>query len=342
MALTCRAYARVGLVGNPSDGYYGKTISFSLENFYAEATLVPSDSIRFTPHPLHDPAEFESLHLLAERVKAEGYYGGVRLLMAICAKLHSYCSDKNITLSSKNFTLSYDTNIPRQAGLSGSSAIVCAALSCLLRFYEVEHLVPLAERPSLILSAETELGITAGLQDRVIQVYGGLVFMDFEREVVERTGGGVYTPLDPSSLPPLHLIYATNPSDSGKVHSSVKRQWLAGDEGVRADMEEVASLAVQAREALAARNYSVLARHMDRNFDLRRRMFGDEALGDMNIKMVEAARSVGAAAKFTGSGGAVVTLCLQGPAQVDDLKHACEAAGFTLVPAHVAPSQVKV
>ncbi len=30
--------------------------------------------------------------------------------------------------------------------------------------------IPLTERPQLILSAEAELGITAGLQDRVIQV----------------------------------------------------------------------------------------------------------------------------------------------------------------------------
>ena len=36
-----------------------------------------------------------------------------------------------------NFTLTYETSIPRQAGLSGSSAIVCAALNCLLDFYDV-------------------------------------------------------------------------------------------------------------------------------------------------------------------------------------------------------------
>jgi glucuronokinase len=34
--ITSRVYARVGLLGNPSDGFYGKTISFSLANFYAE------------------------------------------------------------------------------------------------------------------------------------------------------------------------------------------------------------------------------------------------------------------------------------------------------------------
>ena len=64
-----------------------------------------------------------------------------------------------------------------QAGLSGSSAIICAALSCLLDFYDVGHFVKVEDRPSIILSAEEEIGITAGLQDRVIQVYGGLVYM---------------------------------------------------------------------------------------------------------------------------------------------------------------------
>lgn len=65
----------------------------------------------------------------------------------------------------------------QQAGLSGSSAIVCAALTCLLEFYAVGHLMKVDDRPRVILSAEQELGITAGLQDRVAQVYGGLVYM---------------------------------------------------------------------------------------------------------------------------------------------------------------------
>lgn len=64
-----------------------------------------------------------------------------------------------------------------QTGLSGSSAIVSAALSCLLDFYKVRHLIKVEVRPNLILSAEQELGIVAGLQDRVAQVYGGLVHM---------------------------------------------------------------------------------------------------------------------------------------------------------------------
>lgn len=48
-----------------------------------------------------------------------------------------------------------------------------AALSCLLDFYNVRHLIRIEVRPNLILNAEKELRIVAGLQDRVAQVYGG-------------------------------------------------------------------------------------------------------------------------------------------------------------------------
>lgn len=34
---------------------------------------------------------------------------------------------------------------------------------------------------------------------------------------MEKLGHGIYTPMDINLLPPLYLIYADNPSDSGKV-----------------------------------------------------------------------------------------------------------------------------
>ena len=39
------AFARAGLLGNPSDGYNGKTISFSVCNFHAEVVLYERDSV---------------------------------------------------------------------------------------------------------------------------------------------------------------------------------------------------------------------------------------------------------------------------------------------------------
>ncbi|PKA63166.1 Glucuronokinase 1 [Apostasia shenzhenica] len=333
-----RTYARIGLLGNPSDLYFGRAISFSLGNFWASVRLEPSKDLVIIPHRKHDLISFASLRHMVGRVQNEGYYGGVRLLMAICNVFYNYCSKNNIELKDGNFTLSYDTNIPRQAGLSGSSAIVCAALNCLLDFYEVRHLIKVEIRPHLILSAENELGIVAGLQDRVAQVYGGLVYMDFSKEIMDSLGHGSYTPMDINLLPPLHLIYAENPSDSGKVHSTVRQRWLAGDEFIISSMEKVANIARDGKKALTEKNYTELANLMNHNFDLRRAMFGDDVLGDVNIKMIETARSVGAAAKFTGSGGAVVAFCPGGDDQAKLLENACHEAGFVVQPVFVVPS----
>lgn len=333
-----KAYARVGLLGNPSDVYNGKTISFTLSNFYASVILRPSLHLIIQPHPTHDLVTFDSHHQLVDRLNSEGYYGGVRLLMAIYKVFYNYCKLNNIHLHHSNFTLSYDTNIPRQSGLSGSSGIVCAALNCFLDFYKVRHLIRVEVRPNLILAAENELGIVAGLQDRVAQVYGGLVYMDFNKENMDKLGYGIYIPMDLSLLPPLYLIYVANPSDSGKVHSKVRQRWLDGDELIVSSMLEVTNIAEEGKTALEEKNYSKLAALMNRNFDLRRLMFGDDALGDVNIKMVEVARKVGAASKFTGSGGAVVAYCPEGTSQVKLLEDECHKAGFVLIPLEPFPS----
>ncbi|CAI7902148.1 unnamed protein product [Closterium sp. NIES-53] len=342
-SITRRAYARVGLLGNPSDGYNGKTLSFSLANFFAEVTLQPSRTIRIKPCAGGDIAEFASLSDLAEQSnqqRLEHADGGVCLLVSLCACVHDYCQQHGVDLPQHAaFTLSYSTNIPRQVGLSGSSAIITAALSCLLHHCHLHRAIPVPVRPNLILEAESRLGIAAGLQDRVIQTYGGLVFMDFNQPHLEAHGYGVYQPMDPALLPPLQIIFAANPSDSGHVHSSVRARWQAGDVAVRQAMADVATLAKEGQNALVARDWGKLARLMDRNFDLRRQMFGDEVLGEVNLSMVQAARAVGAAAKFTGSGGAVVAFCPEGEQQRARLEEACREKGFCVVDALVAAAE---
>uniref|UniRef100_A0A803QLE5 GHMP kinase C-terminal domain-containing protein n=1 Tax=Cannabis sativa TaxID=3483 RepID=A0A803QLE5_CANSA len=69
-----------------------------------------------------------------------------------------------------------------------------------------------------------------------------------------------------------------------------------------------------------------------------RSMFGDDVLGAMNLEMVQVARGVEAASKFTGSGGAVVVFCPDGSLQVKQLEDACDKAGFRIVPIEVVPS----
>ena len=59
-----------------------------------------------------------------------------------------------------------------------------------MRFFNItENDLPKPKRASFILDVEiSELYIQAGLQDRVIQVYEGLVDMDFDKELIDKQG----------------------------------------------------------------------------------------------------------------------------------------------------------
>lgn len=329
MIIHTRAHARIGLIGNPSDGYYGKTISVTIENFAAVVTLWESDSLRIMPHPVHDPVEFDSLASLEATARRDGYYGGQRLIFATCKRFSEYCREQGIRLDDRVFTISYGTSIPRQVGLAGSSAIVTAATRALMRFYGVtEEQIPRPVMPNLVLSVETrELDIAAGLQDRVAQVYGGMVFMDFSRELMESRGHGEYLPMDSRLLPRLFLAYVEAPSDSGKAHSDVRFRFQQGDPEVVSAMRMFATFTEEAREALCDGDPDRLGRLMNANFDLRRRIFGDEVIGPQNLEMIRIARSLGFPGKFSGSGGAVIGL-FRTDGDRECLRRAYEAAGY--------------
>lgn len=326
--ITCRSFARVGLMGNPSDGFNGKTIAMSIANFWAEVTLMESQTLVLLPHPLNDPTEFGSLQDLFRISRKEGYLGGLRLLQATCKKFYQFCSEQGIALSKQNFTLKYDTNIPRQVGLAGSSAIVSATLKCLMKFYNItDNDLPKPIRANFILNVETdELFITAGLQDRVVQVYEGLVYMDFNKQLIDERGYGEYVPLDMSDLPLFWLAYLGNPSDSGRIHSNVRQRWLNGESTVVEAMKSFAELTDQARAAFQCKDWPRLAQLMDENFELRRSVYSDDCLGPGSLKMVQLARQFGSAVKLPGSGGAVVGLCMDTERLVE-MKRAFQEAG---------------
>ncbi|KAI4895582.1 hypothetical protein NFI96_015674 [Prochilodus magdalenae] len=356
--ITCRSYARVGLMGNPSDGFNGKTIAMTVCNFWAEVTLMESQTLVLLPHPLNDPTEFGSLQDLFRISRKEGYLGGLRLLQATCKKFYQFCSKQGIALTKQNFTLKYDTNIPRQvvslvsplAWLAVANrkkeiqlrdaplnAIVSATLKCLMKFYNLtEDDLPKPVRANFILNVETdELFITAGLQDRVVQVYEGLVYMDFSKQLMNERGHGEYIPLDMSGLPTFWLAYLGDPSDSGRIHSNVRQRWLNGETDVVEAMKRFAELTDQARAAIHSKDWHRLAQLMDENFELRRSVYTDDCLGPGNLKMVQLARQFGSAVKLPGSGGAVVGLCMD-PDRLVEMKRAFQEAGcvFCLIVPH--------
>ncbi len=297
-----KAFARAGLIGNPSDGYFGKTISLIVRNFAASVVIYEWPQLEIIP-TRQDHCCFDSLDQFLQDTKLNGYYGGLRLVKATIKRFAEYCDSQGIILPKQNFSLRYDSNIPRQVGLAGSSAIVTATMRALLAFYDVK--IPREILPGLILSVEVnELKISAGLQDRVAQVYEGLVYMDFDRQIMSERGYGVYEPLEPQLLPPLYIAYQTDLAEASDVfHNDIRRRYDSGEKKVIEAMTLIAGLAGQARNALLAGDHDELARLMNLNFDMRRTIYN---LDPNHIRMIELARSLGASAKFAGSGGSII------------------------------------
>lgn len=302
MIIRCRAYPRAGLIGNPSDGYFGKTIAFTFSNFQAEVVLYQTPELEILPSA-RDHSRFMNIHDLHRDVRRHGYYGGIRLLKAAVKRFYDYCHDSHIQLDERNFTIRYSTNIPAQVGLAGSSAIITACMRALMAFYQVG--IPKPILAGLVLSVETgELGIPAGLQDRVTQAYEGLVYMDFNKAMMDRQGYGHYEEMDLALLPPVYIAYRAELAEGTEVfHSNIRARWENKDPQVVAAMEQWAGFTTQVRELLLSRQGDRIGPLLNANFDLRRRLYN---ISPSNIQMVETARSVGASAKFTGSGGAIV------------------------------------
>lgn len=333
MLLKKKAYARAGLVGNPSDGYFGKTISFIIRDFWAEVTLFESPELRISPSE-RDDSVFDSIEELTRNVRQFGYYGGIRLLKAGVKRFFEYCQKHGHPMHDRNFTLRYRTNIPPQVGMAGSSAIITACWRALMDFYGVE--IPRDIVPSLVLAVENEeLGIPAGLQDRVIQNYEGVVFMDFNRDTIEKIGHGNYEPLDPALLPPVYVAYTTRLSEGTEVlHNDLRGRWNRGDKDVLNAMHQWADLAQRVRDMLVAGRGREIGPLLNENFDLRRRTC---KLSQGNVEMVEGARSVGASAKFTGSGGAIVGT-YEDEAMFEKLKAVLEPMQVAVIKPQVLPA----
>jgi glucuronokinase len=269
-----RAHARAALVGNPSDGFGGRTIAVELAEFSAEATV----------------------RVAARQEVVNADPDGARLVTAAVKRFTEHCRESGHDFDGR-VSVAYSTTIPRQVGLGGSSAIVIATMRALSAHCGSRpHPTSLAR---LALSAETdELGIPAGLQDRIVQAHGGLVYMDFERDEFEQ--------LDPGLLPPLFVAYRLDASEpSAAVHTDIRRRFERGDRRVVEAMGQAAALAKRARDCLLGGRREELGELMAANVRARCRIV---ELDPRHARMIELAESLGAPANYAGSGGAIVGL----------------------------------
>jgi len=212
------APARAAIAGNPSDGYGGAVLAVTLPWWGAEAEAIPAA----------DPAADPPNALVEATVARFGFSYGTG-----------------------GAAVRWSTSIPQRVGLGSSSALAIAVIRALSELHAVE-LGP-TETAELALAVETEdLGIVAGLQDRVVQSYGGLVFMEFGRR-------GGYELLEARSLPPLVIAWREDTAaSSAGVHEDLRERHRRGEPLVREAMDQLAAVARRARDALLAGNRELL------------------------------------------------------------------------------------
>ncbi len=272
----------------------------------ATVDLRPDHGVAIEPGA-EDVPRWAGIDQLVERVDRDGLGTGVQLLTATVRTVCDVADDLGRRRPG-GFHLSYETDIPRGVGLAGSSALVLAALSVLGRHAGLEW--PAHALPPIALGVETgRLGITAGLQDRVIQCRGGAVAMDFSDLRGDARYGvhhGTDEPVDPESLPPLFLgWYRDGAAPSGTYHRHLRAAFDAGDPEVRRGLRRLAALVGEGRAALRWGAHDRFGELVAENMAVRRTLAPVEPA---QLEPIDALLAAGIPATFTGSGGAVVGL----------------------------------
>jgi glucuronokinase len=120
---------------------------------------------------------------------------------------------------------------------------------------------------------------------------------------MDARGYGEYISFEAALLPNIYLAYRNNLAEGSEVtHNDLAKRFANGEPAVLEAIEKWKTLTdeVWLRLSKGNKNISDL---MDRNFDIRKNII---PISKGNLELIGAARSSGASAKFTGSGGAII------------------------------------
>jgi glucuronokinase len=290
MSVTATVPARVNLAGNPSDGYGGAVLSTVVPQLSARVEATVSHSLTVAG----PERSWRSIAELRSDTERYGHDGGDRLVTAALVTLDRLLPSEHRRPA---LHVQWSTTIPRSVGLGGSSALVLATMQAALGCWGLD--VPPHELAEAALMAETDdLGLAAGLADRVAQVWGATVLTDC------RGPAPVISAVAVHGAPEVLLAWnpdAAGPSD--RYHGALRDRFAAGEPGLAESMTELAGLADRAARALATGDRAGFSDAVDGS--LRARC----ALGPVPaaaLAPVDDLRSAGAAVNFAGSGGALV------------------------------------
>jgi glucuronokinase len=327
--ITVTCPARAAVAGNPSDRLGGAVLAIPVRAVSATVSMAPAPRFEIVHSPTVDDT-FADLRALRRHVERHGARGARELVLAT---IHRATEHLDVELPPQ--AISVTTSIPRSVGLAGSSAIVIATIRALVAAAGATPLPP-DELASLALLVEShDLGIPAGLQDRVVQAHDRPMIMRFGTGDARSLGGmpaGAYEVVRPATPVGFLVAHRADGAESSVVaHAELDARDRADDPRVRAATARLAALAESAASAMATGDLAALGAAMDGSFDARAELVD---LRPDHVAMVGAARDAGAHVNYSGSGGAVTVLCRE-PAVAVRARQALHGLGCRIIGATV-------
>jgi len=302
------APGRVGIIGSPTDGYGGTMIACSIKN-RAQVMIQESDQLiienSFGKRILKWRNDFSNQGDCFDVVRAV-----LRFF-----KLYDMKAKISIT-----------TNIPAQAGLAGSAAVLSGVLSAVVSYagfhYQKYQLAVLNRIIGL-----RYLKCNCGCLDAYMTTFGGLNYLDFRgKEYYKDLDNEIYATVEPlgnfvGELPFI-VVHTGTKHHSGKFHKPPRERWLEGEKDVVNAYTEIAHLAREGKKALLDGDWEQLAYLMNKNHEIQDKLTDSV---EQNNYMIKVAKENGAlAAKLVGDGGGgtIVVLTLERDRTINALKNA--------------------
>lgn len=288
------APGRAGIIGNPTDGYGGSLISCSIKN-RAEVTIQSDKGLILESENRRKE--------LIWRNDYENKQDEFDIIRCVLRFLRLYNLKARITFKS---------NIPVQAGLAGSTALLSCVLSAVLAYTGIKiNKYELAEMNRTI--ELNYLKCQCGYQDAYMTTFGGLCYLDFRgKEYYKDYLEEIYAVVENISSYvkdlPFVIVHTGIKHNSGDFHKPLRERWLDGDEAVIKGYKEIACIAREGKKALIKQNWEELAYLMNQNHKIQSSLAFS---GEQNEYMIKIAKENGAlAAKLAGAGGGGTIIAL--------------------------------
>jgi galactokinase/mevalonate kinase-like predicted kinase len=308
--ISASAPGRAGIVGNPSDMYGGSVVSCSTSE-RAYCTISPSDTLILeAPGEIAEIKTAEDLTLRHDRLD---------ISKAVIRWFDLDVKNTKIRVSTR-------TDVPENAGLAGSTALLMTVFAC-VGHYLGREFQPHEMAESARKVEAGVLGIVCGFQDQYMAVFGGLNYLDFRgKEGLQASSQEPYATVESLTQfvdsAPFVVAHTGIKRHSGQVHRSLRDRWLSGEAAVVAGYERIAELGRLAKKALLRGQWEDMGALMNENHGIQQSL---GASGEVNDRLIEVARQNGAlGAKLAGAGhgGTIVVLTFEPDTTAAALKEA--------------------